>query len=889
MIPQYLQDCLNGTTGSYIRPLLWYGGESKKKLIEEIHAVKAAGIHEFILENRGGDWFATDWWWELLGCALETAKQLDMRLWLLDDSHVNTGSANDSLGKPENAKFRPQNLRIEAADFAGPVSAGALMVPAHTDLEQVVSVSAFLRDPATGHSIGEPVVLTDRLTDGLCLLDLPEGLWRVYFVLTADPSLQGLFANYITMLSPESCRHLINEVHEKVYARFAPYFGNTFAGFFSDEPAFGNCDGQYGYDSCDHRMGQLRRIYSWWDTLPELLAQKTGLPRDAVMAKLPALWDDVDGASDLFRVAYMDVITELWRANFSRQIGRWCEERGVQYIGHVLEDQGCHFHTGWGCGHFFRSMEGQHMAGLDIVLNQMVPGFRTIKHATNSSSKEYDSVFYHYTLAKLGASLAHLTPHMQNRAICEVFGAYGWTCGLPVMRAIFNHFLSNGTNHFIPHAYSMHLPGTVRESCDEGTQAPPGYCMTHLAPTFYFGGLNPQYRQFGALMQYVQRVSHLISSGVHLADVALFYAAEADWAGCPIRGMDDVAMTLSRAGIDFDFVPSDALYDNSAVKDNRLLLNQETYGALVVPMSESLPEKLLRRFAELSAQGLPVLFTDKLPSRCEHPAVDISPLLHHFAVAPLEEVPDFIRSSCGQRLQIASTPDLHSLRFYGLAREDGSILYLFHNDGLEPLETFVSLPGGETALLYDPWTNTAYTGDNTPQGLRIKLQPLQLLAAVFQKKTPERFPLFPYEEPVFRELPLRYDIYIREAHEEQFRLLRPQSEPVNLLLEEKLTRTCAEFRYDATFQWDSRPVSWLQIPQAGDCAELWLNGSYCGLSLGPVCRFQIEGKLRKGENTLSIRTADNPAYFDRDMKEAVVYGTKLPLPMHGFYGPIQIG
>lgn len=34
MIPQYLQDCLNGTTGSYIRPLVWYGGESKEKLIE---------------------------------------------------------------------------------------------------------------------------------------------------------------------------------------------------------------------------------------------------------------------------------------------------------------------------------------------------------------------------------------------------------------------------------------------------------------------------------------------------------------------------------------------------------------------------------------------------------------------------------------------------------------------------------------------------------------------------------------------------------------------------------------------------------------------------------------------------------------------------------------
>ena len=233
-----LSENLRGQQGSYILPFIWYSGESRELLGREIRAVSDSGAREFVLENRGGDWFCLEPWWDIMGCALETARELKMRLWMLDDSHVNTGSANDSLSREENAQFRPLNLRIEAADLIGPVQGGALILPNHTEAERVIQVTAYRRDENTGSSVGEPVVLTDRIADGLCALDLPDGIWRVYFILTADPSRLGLFANYITMVSKASCRHLIDEVHEKIYEHFSGYFGNTFAGFFSDEPAF---------------------------------------------------------------------------------------------------------------------------------------------------------------------------------------------------------------------------------------------------------------------------------------------------------------------------------------------------------------------------------------------------------------------------------------------------------------------------------------------------------------------------------------------------------------------------------------------------------------------------------------------------------------------------
>ena len=150
---------------------------------------------------------------------------------------------------------------------------------------------------------------------------------------------------------------------------------------------------------------------------------------------------------------------------------------------------------------------------------------------------------------------------------------------------------------------------------------------------------------------------------------------------------------------------------------------------------------------------------------------------------------------------------------------------------------------------------------------------------------------FPYQSPIVQELHLCYDIFMRNAGEREFRLLRENSEPVNLLVEEKLTRCCAEFRYDAEFELKATAVhmfTQLEIVQCGDGAELWLNGEYCGAAIGPVCLFHLGNSLREGRNTISIVTADNPAYFDRDMSAPPVFGTKLPLLMHGFQGPLRL-
>ena len=47
-----------------------------------------------------------------------------------------------------------------------------------------------------------------------------------------------------------------------------------------------------------------------------------------------------------------------------------------------------------------------------------------------------DPEFFVYALAKLAASHSHINPLMQNRAMCEIFGAYGFAEGVPVMKKL---------------------------------------------------------------------------------------------------------------------------------------------------------------------------------------------------------------------------------------------------------------------------------------------------------------------------------------------------------------------------------------------------------------------------------------------------------------------
>jgi len=68
--------------------------------------------------------------------------------------------------------------------------------------------------------------------------------------------------------------------------------------------------------------------------------------------------------------------------------------------------------------------------------------------------RDADGEFYHYGLAKLGSSLAHLDPKKKGRTVAEVVWGLWLARGPELMKWITDHMLVRGINYFVPHAFS---------------------------------------------------------------------------------------------------------------------------------------------------------------------------------------------------------------------------------------------------------------------------------------------------------------------------------------------------------------------------------------------------------------------------------------------------
>ena len=631
---------------NHLLPFLWLHGEDEATLRDMLQKIAACSVGAVCLESRPHPDFAGDTWWRDLDIILNEAEKLGLKIWILDDSHFPTGFANGKVAEAD-ARLAKQYLKCARADVVGPLPGATLNVqnmmkfrpspfasagpfaPKNQRAFSDESLYAIYAYPISEFDkLGEGIDLTDQCFGGALTWDVPAGAWRV--VVTYLSRNGGGNTNYINLLSAESVDILIGEVYEKHYARYAKYFGNTILGFFSDEPAVGNCAGF----SFDERVGHKDMPLPWAPEMPELLG--ADFPKTAGY-----LWHD--GADEeetaRARLAYMDACTRLISKNFSNRLGAWCEGHGVQYIGHVIEDNNQHMRLGSSCGHFFRAMSGMHMAGIDDIGGQVIPG---MENAYRYGFQKGDGEFYHFALGKLGASLAQCDPKKKGRTMCEIFGAYGWNEGVREMRWLANHFIVRGVNYYVPHAFT-------------GKEFPDPDCPPH----FYAHGHNPQYRHFGELMRYMNRLCDLFDGGKPVVDATILYPAESYWMGEAMY-VQKPARALAEAQRDFLIWPADAL---DALPQR----------PLIVPACAHLPPKAVEWIRK---NIVDVIFVDHLPTE-----------IAFGTVVPLSQLADAVDA----HLALSAHPK--GLRIYHYL-SDAEAFMFFSEDMVNSLDLWARLPEG---------------------------------------------------------------------------------------------------------------------------------------------------------------------------------------------------
>ena len=864
-----LQELLQGEYGNYLAPFYWQTGDHTDKLREQMRTIYSQGIRAVTVESRVHPDFCRDGWWRDLDIILDEAEKLGMKVWILDDYAYPTGKANN-IYKEKYPHLRPKRLIERHVDVMGPKTDCALIRVPDDENNELLGVYAYQRSGKDEELCGEPKKIDFTKEGKFVTIDLPEGMWRVFFYTRSYHGTDTGLPYYADLISAESVSKLIEAVYQPHFDHYEKYFGKTLLGFFSDEPCLANrLDGPWLRDEGMYRrtVGMPGLTLPWSDELKELMAETLGTDP---MPYLCALWYRLDSESDggmnsltaTVRHAYMDAVTRLWSKNFQRQLRRWCHDHGVEHIGHVIEDMNAHARLGCSGGHYFRSLENQDMSGIDIVMQQVMPEFEDLPHTTTAWGNYADPVFFRYVLPKLASSLAHLTPHMHGRAMCETFGAYGWAEGVPTMKWLADFLLVNGLNFFVPHAYI------------------PKYPLEDAPPYFGMKDRDPQFAAFGRLMEYMNKTAHLLSGALHCADAAVLYHAEGEW----MNGLDGAMLTqvpaqaLAQAQIDYDIVSADML-EKATVGDRKLQIGGEEFSFLVVPYAPHLPASLLLTLSNLSDKGLRVIFAGGVPDGCEG----------CFESAAPEEIPALVRKAGLCEIGVREGDVFPQLKIYHALREDEQYFMFTNLSTTVTADTVLELPCHSDGVLLD-----LLDGQDEPVcledgSLTLKLEPYCSRILVVGDAAREYAATLGKTKSAPKTAPRRllkpkdgWKIELIECSApDKAELFAENSALCNITGEKARPDFSGFIRYTATAELGKAPKV-LDLGEVGVTASLTVNGKDCGMKICPPYRFDISKAAVSGENEIVVTVANTYVQREQD-----VFSRCMTIPRSGLLGPVK--
>ncbi len=838
---------------NHVLPFLWMHGENEDKIREYMRQISNAGIGAVCIESRPHEDFLEERWWQDVDIIIDECEKRDMKLWILDDKHFPTGYANGEI-KKNHPELQKMFLTMKQFDFVGPKkNAGVLLkwvlsgrpnvmqvgVDQKEEEEvkesQIKAVIAAKKTRYEGIDSQTLINLTDNIKEDTLYWDIPAGDWSILVFTETNDGGEESTNGYLNPIVKEATDVLIDTVYQAHFDHYSDKFGNVIQGFFSDEPRFGNIKGP------DAKIG-IDMPLPWRPGFEKDLAAKLELSVEETILKLPLLFrEDTDLAASV-RYGYMDLITDLYKENFSERIGDWCKNHHVEYIGHVIEDNNAHARLGYGPGHFFKSMAGQDMSGIDVVLHQLLPQ-QNNSFFKSMTSTGWDGEFFHYALAKMGASLGHLDPKKQGRTMCEVFGAYGWSEGTKLMKWISDHMLVRGVNQFVPHAFTMKA-------------FPDPDCPPH----FYGNGHNPQFPYFHLLIKHLNRLGYLLSGGNHYAEIGILYHAEAEWAGKAMF-VQKVSRELTENQIEFEIIPK-SFIENALINRGSYQINQQQFKTLIVPYAERLPLSLLQRLLIMQQAGISIIFIDGLPisvsDSSEHEQL-LEALKQQVNVINLEEIAAFVDSSASR---LITDKKLSFLRFYQYQQSDGQVFMLFNENTIEDMEFKVIFPTSTAIAAYNPVTNEAYRLKNKDGLYAIKLAKGESM--IYFEDHANIFPLLERNERKLFETSLNdqgWDIMFSGEG------LSEKAERQLQVSELPILGNGDAYSYFAgkiTYKTEIMKADTLTIDNASEIVIVYLNDQYVGTRISSPYSFDLAAINQTNKNQLKIEVINNLGKNQRD-------------------------
>lgn len=389
------------------------------------------------------------------------------------------------------------------------------------------------------------------------------------------------------ILNPEVVEQFLAETHEKYAKRYGEGLSDHITGFFTDEPQYYRWNTAYTRmmpEAFRERFGE-----DLFDSLGLLFVKKAGYRR--------------------FRYRYWHTMQQLMLTGFAQRVYEWCEEHGVCFTGHYVEEVSLGMQMIC-CAGVMPFYEYLHMPGIDW-LNRTV-GNEIPLRQVNSAARQMG----------------------KKQIISEMFGCCGWDVTPMELRRIADFQYVGGVNRMCHHL----IPYSERGQRKRDYPA-------HFSP------INPWVKEhFRTFNDYYTRLGYVLANTEEKVKVAMLHPMRSAYLefqytsieegfgiGSLEKSFYDQQEQLARAQIPFHFLDETLLERHGFVRGDKIGCGQCEYEYLVISTCYCVgahTEKLLRQYVE---QGGRLLLMDEKPSYLEGESYDFSYLASNISFEALSE------------------------------------------------------------------------------------------------------------------------------------------------------------------------------------------------------------------------------------------------------------
>lgn len=626
------------------------------------------------------DYLESEEMWESLVKNIEYAiDDLGLRVWLYDEQHYPSGAAG-GLVLRDNPQWQAEGLVNEVHAVRGGESVEITAPHGHT----ILFAKAYRGTSVDNMDLSSGIDLTDRVSGNTLRWQADEDrvvavqYYKYFYEGTHAVNNWAYVRRYINVLKEEPVQEFIRVTHEQYKARLGKYFGNGIEAFFTDEPSMLGTymDGPpvtpTVIDPVDPEIPLLPTVNYSSDIIEKFTKLRGYSPENY----FTYLYEGTSDAAKRFRWDYYKTLGELMSANYSGQIGAWCEENNVSLTGHFLLEEDIYMHPVFN-GNIMRNLSNMQMPGIDLL-------------TANPST----AVGWCATTAKFASSAAHFGS--KDKVMSEVSAAFD---------AVETDDMYQKLGSIaVQYAMGVNQIGTFYRPHQMSEQENRLFADT------------------------IGRMGYMLDGGIHESKVALYYPIEGVYIDTlPPAHLNKFnenvrktssnfsALTRSLVGnqIDYDILD----YVNLAackVEEGALVTpSGEKFTAIVVPQTKALEDAAAEKLAEASEGGVLVIMqnTDGILSNTAS------------GQGALTQMLDRVVTGGSFKLAASNAAVCDALREAGvksvsLEKENSNIVavkhrykdnsvFMFVNASNEPVNLRVRLNEvGEAYRLWDPYTGS---------------------------------------------------------------------------------------------------------------------------------------------------------------------------------------